>query len=196
MALPCLGHSQTASVTQLPEVNVVAPSPLLGSGIDRNKAPAGVNVLTGQDIERTGIPNALGALNEQTPGVALDDAQGNPFQPNLEYRGFVVSPLDGNPQGLAVYVNGVRFNAPFSDSVNWDLLPSVAIDRTNLEGSNPVFGLNALGGSLSIQLKNGFTWHGGLAELYGGSFGTVDGSLQVRKAERQRIDLRRRQRLS
>ncbi len=181
LALPCLGYAQPAPVTQLPEVNVVAPSPLLGSGIDRNKAPASVNVLTGQDIERTGIPNALESLNEQTPGVALDDAQGNQFQPNLEYRGFIVSPLDGNPQGLAVYVNGARFNAPFSDSVNWDLLPSIAIDRVNLEGSNPVFGLNALGGSLSIQLKNGFTWHGGLAELYGGSFGTVDGSLQYGK---------------
>ncbi len=181
LALPCLVHGQTAPATQLPEVNVVAPSPLLGSGIDRNKAPATVNTLTGQDIERTGVPSLLGALEEQTPGALLQDAQGNPFQPNLQYRGFIVSPLDGNPQGLAVYVNGVRFNAPFSDSVNWDLLPSVAIDRVNLEGSNPVFGLNALGGSLSIQLKNGFTWHGGLAELYGGSFGTINGSLQYGK---------------
>ena len=180
-ALPCLGYAQTAPVTELPQVNVVAPSPLLGSGIDRNKAPSTVNLLTGRDIERTGIPNVLGALEEQTPGVVLENAQGNPFQPNLQYRGFIASPLDGNPQGLAVYLNGVRFNAPFSDAVNWDLLPSVAIDRVNLAGSNPVFGLNALGGSLSIQLKNGFTWHGGLAELYGGSFGTIDGSLQYGK---------------
>lgn len=171
----------SAPATVLPQVSVVAPSPLLGSGIDPNQAPGGVAVVTGKDIARTGIPTALGALAAQVPGVALSNGQGNPFQPSLEYRGFSVSPLDGNPQGLAVYVNGVRFNQPFSDSVNWDLLPSLAIDRMNLEGANPVFGLNALGGSLAIQLKNGFTWHGGLAETYGGSFGTIDGSLEYGK---------------
>ncbi|HET8997698.1 MAG TPA: TonB-dependent receptor plug domain-containing protein, partial [Acetobacteraceae bacterium] len=164
--------------TVLPPVTVVAPTPLLGSGIDRGKAPNSVNVLNRQDIARSGVPSMLHALEQQTPGVSLDDAQGNPFQPNLEYRGFVASPLDGNPQGLAVYLNGVRFNAAFSDAVNWDLLPSIAIDQVNLEGANPVFGLNALGGALSIQMKNGFTWKGGQAELYGGSFGTVAGSMQ------------------
>ncbi len=164
--------------TELPPVNVVGASPLLGTGLDRNKVPAATNVLTNDDVVRTGIPSALGALNEQVPGVSLDDALGNPNQPNLIYRGFSASPLDGNAQGLAVYLNGVRFNQPFADSVNWDLLPSVAIDRINLEGSNPVFGLNALGGSLSIRLKDGFSWQGGSAELYGGSFGTISGTLQ------------------
>ena len=65
--------------------------------------------------------------------------------------------LQGTPQGLAVYVNGVRFNQPFGDTVDWDLIPDIAIDRINLEGSNPVFGLNALGGAVNIQMKNGFT---------------------------------------
>jgi outer membrane receptor protein involved in Fe transport len=165
------------SVT-LPPVTTVGASPLLGSGLPRDKVPAATNTLTGADITRTGIPDALGALNEQTPGVTLDDAQGNPFQPNLVYRGFSASPLDGNAQGLAVYLNGVRFNAPFADTVNWDLLPSVAIARMDLEGSNPVFGLNALGGSLSVRLKNGFSWQGNAAEAYGGSFGTIAGTFQ------------------
>lgn len=176
-----LAQNDAAPATVLPQVSVIAPTPLLGSGIDRSQAPAGVSVVTGQDIARTGIPDALGTLSTQVPGAMLDNAQGNPFQPNLEYRGFSVSPLDGSPQGLAVYVNGVRFNQPFSDSVNWDLLPSLAIDTMNLEGANPVFGLNALGGSLAIQLKNGFTWHGGLGEVYGGSFGTIDGSIEYGK---------------
>ena len=165
--------------TELPPVNVIGASPLLGTGLDRNKVPAATNVLTNDDVARTGIPTALGALDEQVPGVSLGDAQGNPFQPNLIYRGFSASPLDGNPQGLAVYVNGVRFNQPFADTVNWDLLPSVAIERMNLEGSNPVFGLNALGGSLSVRLKDGFSWQGTSAELYGGSFGTISGTFQL-----------------
>lgn len=175
---PALAQAADTPATQLPPVTVLAPSPLLGSGIDRNTAPNAVNVLTGHDLDRTGRPDLLQTLNQQTPGVSLGDAQGNPFQPNVTYRGFTASPLDGNPQGLAVYLNGVRFNAPFSDAVNWDLLPSLAIDSVNLEAANPVFGLNALGGSLSVQMKTGFTWQGGLAELYGGSFGTVDGALQ------------------
>ncbi len=177
---PHASGADTAGVaaTELPPVNVIGASPLLGTGLDRNKVPAATNVLTQDDVDRTGIPSALGALDEQVPGVALDDAQGNAFQPNLIYRGFSASPLDGNPQGLAVYINGVRFNQPFADSVNWDLLPSVAIDRMNLEGSNPVFGLNALGGSLSVRLKDGFSWQGNSAEVYGGSFGTISGTYQ------------------
>ena len=162
----------------MPEVEVIGASPLLGTGLDRNKVPAATNVLTGDDVVRSGIPSALGALDEKVPGVSLGDAQGNQFQPNLIYRGFSASPLDGNAQGLAVYVNGVRFNQPFGDSVNWDLLPDIAIDKMNLQSSNPVFGLNALGGSLSVQLKNGFTWKGGSTEAFGGSFGTIGGNIQ------------------
>lgn len=153
----------------LPGVNVIGATPLLGSGVDRNKVPAASNVLTNSDIVRTGIPNALGALNDQVGGVSLQDAQDNPFQPNLVYRGFQASPLQGNEQGLAVYVNGVRFNQPFGDTVNWDLFPDIAIQTMNLEGSNPTFGLNALGGSLSVQLKDGFNYHGGEFTAYGGT---------------------------
>ncbi len=178
--LPCVALGQTAAVPAapapatdvgLPDVNVVAASPLLGTGVDRDKVPALTNVLTGHDIAREGAPNALQALQDQVGGVYLDSASGNPYQPNLFYHGFEASALQGTPQGLAVYLNGVRFNQPFGDTVNFDLIPDMAINRINIEGSNPVFGLNALGGSLNIQLKNGFTYHGGEIVLGGGSFG-------------------------
>ena len=113
--------------------------------------------------------------------MTLDSASGNPYQPTLLYHGFEASPLQGTPQGVAVYVNGVRFNQPFGDTVNWDLIPDIAIDRMNLEGSNPVFGLNALGGSLNVQLKNGFTYQGAEADVSGGSFGQVQGQFQYGK---------------
>ena len=48
----------------------------------------------------------------------------------------------------------------------------------DLVGSNPVFGLNALGGALSVRLKNGFTHHGGEIDLLGGSFSHYQGELQ------------------
>ena len=182
-----------APTLTLPPITIVGVSPLLGTGLDRNKVPAATHVLTGDDVNRTGIPSALDALNEQTPGVALDDAQGNPFQANLVYRGFAASPLDGNAQGLAVYLNGVRFNQPFADTVNWDLLPDLAIDRINLEGANPVFGLNALGGSLSVPAEGRFLvsrqYRGGVRRLLRHNRGIV----RNRTAKRQHRFLCRRQ---
>ena len=173
-------HAQAASgePSQLPTMTVIGSTPLLGTGIDRDKVPGQVNVLDERDIARTGAPNLTRALTEQVGGVTLDNAAGNPYQPDLFFHGFRASPLQGTAQGLAVYVGGVRFNQAFGDTVNWDLIPSVAIDQINLEGSNPAFGLNALGGALNVRLKNGFTYHGGEASVSGGSFGRVQGDLQ------------------
>ena len=87
--------------------------------------------------------------------------QGNPFQPDINYRGYTASPLLGTPQGLSVYMDGVRLNQPFGDVVSWDLIPRLAISSTTLmPGSNPLFGLNTLGGALSIQTKDGLTHAG------------------------------------
>jgi iron complex outermembrane recepter protein len=168
-------------VTELPPVEVVGASPLIGSGIDRNTVPAETHVLDSSDLRREGTANLVNSLNREVSGISLDSASGNSFQPSLFYHGFAASGLQGTPQGLAVYVNGVRFNQPFGDTVDWDLVPDNAIDRINLEGSNPVFGLNALGGSVNVQLKNGFTWQGSEASVSGGSFGQIQGEFQYGK---------------
>ena len=168
-------------VTELPPVEVIGASPLIGSGIDRNTVPAETQVLDSNDLKREGTPDLLGSLNQQVGGVSLDSASGNPFQPTFFYHGFAASGLQGTPQGLAVYVNGVRFNQPFGDTVDWDLIPDITIDKVNLEGSNPVFGLNALGGAVNVQLKNGFTWQGLEADISGGSFGQIQGEFQYGK---------------
>jgi iron complex outermembrane receptor protein len=173
--------SQAPAPTSLPPVTVIGVSPLIGSGIDRNTVPAETHVLNSKDLQRSGMPDLMGALNDQIGGVALDSASGNPFQPTFLYHGFAASPLQGTPQGLAVYINGVRFNQPFGDTVDWDLIPGVAIDKVNLEGSNPVFGLNALGGSVNVQLKDGFTYQGFEAALSGGSFGQLQSEFQFGK---------------
>ncbi len=168
-------------VTKLPPVDVIGASPLIGSGIDRNLVPAETHVLNSQDLKREGTSDLLGSLNQQIGGISLDSASGNPFQPTLFYHGFAASGLQGTPQGLAVYVNGMRFNQPFGDTVDWDLIPNIAIDRINLVGSNPVFGLNALGGAVNVQLKNGFTYQGFEGDISGGSFGQVQGEFQYGK---------------
>jgi outer membrane receptor protein involved in Fe transport len=160
------------------QITVIGTSPLLGSGVDRNRIPVDTQVLDSASITREGAPDVLHALNTEVAGIVLDSASGNPYQPSLFYNGFEVSPLQGTSQGIAVYVNGLRFNQPFGDTVNWDLLPDIAISKINVEGSNPLFGLNALGGSFNVALKDGFTYSGGQADISGGAFGTVQGDLQ------------------
>jgi outer membrane receptor protein involved in Fe transport len=103
---------------------------------------------------------------------------GNPFQPDVQFRGFVASPVAGTPQGLAVYQNGVRINEAFGDTVNWDLIPTAAIRSVTVVTNNPAFGLNALGGAVNVQMKNGFNYHGAEINTMGGSFGRIQSSAQ------------------
>ena len=137
-----------------------------------------VETVTADDISRTFSMSVTEALQQRVPGVSLTDVQGNGFFQDLRYRGFAASPLQGTPQGLAVYVNGMRVNEAFGDTVNWDLIPASAIDRADVWSANPVFGLNALGGAVSVQLKNGFTYKGTALEVQGGSYGRGSGSVQ------------------
>ncbi len=173
-----VGTAPVAGGSPVEQITVIGTSPLLGSGVDRNSIPVDTQVLDSANITREGAPDVLQALNTQVAGLNLDSASGNPYQPSLFYNGFEVSPLQGTSQGVAVYVNGTRFNQAFGDTVNWDLIPDVAISKINVEGSNPLFGLNALGGSFNIALKDGFGYAGGQADVSGGAFGTVQGDIQ------------------
>src|SRR5579875_2985665 len=137
------------------EIIVTAPANRPGLDVASDRLPAGSETLDAASLRRGGATDLLHALDAQAAGVTLDEAQGNAFQPNLLYRGYEASPLGGNAQGLAVYVDGARFNSSFGDTMNWELIPDIAIERVTLEGSNPVFGLNALGGAISIDLKTG-----------------------------------------
>jgi len=133
--------------------------------------------LTGADVSRAGSPDLLGALTRSIAGVTLQDAQGNPWQPNLVYRGFTASPLQGQAQGLAVYLDGARFNQPFGDTVAFDLLPEAAIGSFTLFDSSAVYGLNALGGAMVIDTKTGLSDPGLEASLTGGRFGAREASV-------------------
>jgi outer membrane receptor protein involved in Fe transport len=153
-------------------IEVVGATPIHGLGIDRNKIPNNVQTATADALERTGAISVGDQLLLTMPSVHVNEATTNPFQPDLNFRGFVGSPLLGLPQGLAVYQNGVRLNEPFGDTMNWDLLPTHAIASINvMPGSNPLFGLNALGGAVSVQTKTGFSHSGHDVAVSGGSFG-------------------------
>ena len=168
-----------ASRAAPPVSREAAPAPVDPGLIDRDKVPANVQTLSASDFEHAKAPGLLDAISRSLPGIALSDQTGNEFQRDLNYRGFVASPVVGTPQGLAVYQNGVRVNEVFGDTVNWDFIPETAINRMTLMPSNPVYGLNALGGALSIEMKNGFTHQGTDSELRGGSFGRRAASVQT-----------------
>jgi outer membrane receptor protein involved in Fe transport len=177
-------EAQTAPVPpsgDVEQVTVVGSTPLLGSGIDRDQVPAATHVLGTREIDRTGIPSLTGAILDNIPGATINDVDSNAFQPDIIFRGFIASPVAGTSEGLAVYVNGMRFNNAFGDTVNWDLIPSLAITTVNVEASNPVFGLNALGGSVNVALKNGFDFHGADFTGYYGSYNRDSGSLEYGK---------------
>jgi iron complex outermembrane receptor protein len=204
--------AQGQEPTPLPEVTVIAPTPLASphrappkrprpapsaspqpapaqpavttaatdsGGIDRDKVPSNTQVLTPADFSHTQSSNVLDALSKNIAGASLSDQSGNPFQRNLDYRGFTASPVPGTPQGLAVYQNGVRINESFGDVVNWDFIPEMAINRAVLVPNNPTYGLNAIGGALSLEMKNGFTYQDHEAEVVLGSYGRRQGAVQA-----------------
>src|SRR6478609_1347970 len=145
------------------DIIVTAPTPLSGG------AAAGSQQATAADIASAHSLDLSDYLNRRMGGVYINATQNNPLQPDINYRGFTASPLLGTPQGLSVYLDGVRQNQPFGDVVSWDLIPRIAISEVALiPGSNPLFGLNTLGGALSIQTKDGHSQPGASLQLSGG----------------------------
>jgi iron complex outermembrane receptor protein len=177
-------RAPATSTTAAPQQQQPAqPAPVAArpdpAAIDRDKVPSNTAVMTAPEFDLQRATNLLDALQLGLPGVSLGDQTGNPFQRDLNYRGFTASPVPGTPQGIAVYQNGVRINESYGDTVNWDLIPQMAINRLTLVPNNPIFGLNAIGGAISIEMKNGFTWQGKEVEGLVGTYGRVQGAAQA-----------------
>ena len=149
----------------------VRMSPVGGSELPVDKVPAGISIVTSPQIERLHSNSVADTVNTYVPGASINEALGNPLAADLQYRGFSASPLNGTPQGLAIYQNGVRMNEVFGDSMNWDLIPQIAIADIVVMGNNPVYGLNALGGSVNVLMKDGFSFQGTTIDSRFGSFG-------------------------
>ena len=155
---PSQGEQGDPPVTTEVDVTVIGSTPLPGVGLPADQLPAPAQVIDAAALQSSGALDLADFLVRRINGVSLNENQGNPFQPDLSYRGYTASPLLGTPQGLSVYMDGVRLNQPFGDVVSWDLIPRIAISTgVMMPGSNPLFGLNTLGGALSIQTKDGRT---------------------------------------
>ncbi|WP_332878396.1 TonB-dependent receptor [Massilia sp. S19_KUP03_FR1] len=151
-----LGALSAHAADLIPQVIVVGTTPLPGIGQLSEEVAAPVQGATSADLARSGALELGDFLNRRMGSVHVNEVQGNPFQMDVSYRGYTASPLLGNAQGISVYVDGVRMNQPFGDVVSWDLIPRAAISSIELmPGSNPLFGLNTLGGALSVHTKDG-----------------------------------------
>ncbi|MDB6000770.1 MAG: TonB-dependent receptor [Rhizobacter sp.] len=178
IACACAVHAQGTPAIVLPAIEVVATTPLPGTDVPKDEVPANVQTADDRRLRQLQSLNLAEFMQTQLPSVNVNQTQGNPYQMDVNYRGFTASPLLGMPQGLSVFLDGVRVNEPFGDTVNWDMVPTGALASiTLLPGSNPLFGLNTLGGALVLRTKSGDTHPGGEIELQGGSFGRRSGQI-------------------
>jgi len=153
-------------------VVVISATPLPGAALPSRQVPAQLQSLGAALLDDTAYASLPDLLNRSLGGIVINDLQGNPFQSDLSYRGFTASPLLGTAQGLSVYVDGVRLNQPFGDVVSWDLIPRAAMAGASLmPGSNPLFGLNTLGGALAMQTKDGREHAGTAVQAQAGRHG-------------------------
>lgn len=178
---PVAASNQGAAddATELGTIRVIAITPQQGADLPETMIPYNVQSTTSGDLDRAQTLSITDYMNRNLTGVTINSAQNNPLQPNLQFRGFTASPLLGGSEGVSVYLDGVRVNEVFGDSVNWDLIPEEIISTMSvISGANPVYGLNTLGGAIEIRSKNGFTDPGLHAEVSAGSFGRNEETIQ------------------
>lgn len=176
--LATTAFAQDEGATAVEALVVVSPAPL-GGGVELNRLGETISTVSGDELAQTGSAAFTDALNRNISGVNVADTQGNAFTGDVNYRGFSASPLQGLPQGLAVYLGGQRLNEAFGDTMNWDLIPQAAIGRVDLVTNNPAFGLNALGGALVLRTRDGFEFQGIDVTGETGAFASQTGALQA-----------------
>ncbi|MAP27937.1 MULTISPECIES: TonB-dependent receptor domain-containing protein [unclassified Methylophaga] len=172
-ALPKLGEG----TLMLEKVDVRAQrfyevGPLPGLGLTKEEIPGNVQSISAKEIRESHSISMTDLFNTKFQGVTVNDTQSNPFQMDVQYRGFRAGPQIGTAQGLSVFFDGIRVNEPFGDVVNWDMIPMNAIANVDLfPGSNPIFGLNTLGGAFALKTKDGFDFTETHFDVLKGSFG-------------------------
>ena len=172
--------TRAAPPADLPTVYVIGTLPLPGQDLDPRNVAAPLQTATAEDLDQSLAVDLSEYLRRRLNGVYANDIQNNPLQPDINYRGYTASPLLGTPQGISVYLDGMRLNQPFGDVVSFDLIPRLALSSLTLvPGSNPVFGLNTLGAALALRTKNGFDNPGSSVQAGVGSYGRASVELQA-----------------
>ncbi len=169
-------------------VEIIGVAPLPGVGVERNLLPYAVQTVSAETMRNAPGDNLAEFMARNLTGVNINEISGSPFQHDITFHGFRASPVLGTSQGLSVYLDGVRANEPFGDIVSWDMLPEAAIANAMLApGSNPLYGLNTLGGALVLTTKSGKSHPGLDATLSTSSAGQRRGDLAYGYQDGERI---------
>ena len=152
-------------------IDVYSSSPLPSIGLPKSMVPANIQTINSNELDAQSGVSIADFMVNNLQGVTVNEIGGNPFQLELNFRGYNATPISGNPQGLSVYIDGIRANQPFSNTVLWDLIPNFSISNMQMvAGSNPVYGLNTLGGAMSMQTKSGQNFKKEVVDVSAGSW--------------------------
>jgi outer membrane receptor protein involved in Fe transport len=101
-ALGALGlaaaHAETPTVGEV----VVVATPLDAAGLALSRTPANAQTVDGAQIARQNPTSLADLLDRNLGSVSVSDGTGNPYQNDVNYRGFQATSLLGAPVGLAV----------------------------------------------------------------------------------------------
>ncbi len=189
LALTTIGSR--AEEIQLPTFDVVATTPLGGGEINVAQSPFAVwqTQLPGHsNLQRYDPHRARWRARRRESPSATSPATTSSQTSSIEASTRPRSPA--RRKGWPSIRTACASTRRSATTVNWDLIPANAIDKTTIIAANPIFGLNALGGAVTVTMKNGFTWQGFEADSRGGSFVRAQEEIQYGKQVRQLVGLR------
>ena len=181
ISLPIVLNAQDKEY-QAPDVNIISVTPVQGSGISLDRVPSNIQVIRQDDLDDKKNFSVVETLNRKAAGISISNLNSSPMQNDINFRGYVAGPLLGTAQAMAIYQNGMRVNESFGEVVQWDLVPDFAIQNMQLfTGGDPIFGQNAIGGAISLEMKNGFNFEGARLTASGGKDGRTNEVIEYGK---------------
>ena len=166
-----------------PDVNVISVTPVQGSGMSVERVPSNVQNFGLDSLSKKKNFSVVETLNREAAGISVSNLNSSPMQNDINFWGYVSGPMLGSAQALAIYQNGMRVNESFGEVVQWDLIPDFAINNMQIfSGGDPIFGQNAIGGAISMQMKNGFDNEGIKTTFSGGTSGRTNEVVEYGKA--------------
>lgn len=194
LLLPAVLSAQVPDSTKADSVYLLPPIEVVGSilpfaGVNVGSGIAGVSTkLDWNQVDAT-EPKVLPDVLRQQAGMSTYDNLGSPYKINVSTRGFYASPVIGTPQGVSIFVDGVRVNEPDAAEVNFDLLPLEHVKRVEiLSGNGTLLGRNSLGGSINLVTRRGEGAPTGEIELMAGTFGSASAEASVGAVTKGGID--------
>ena len=194
LVLPVIASAQVPDSTKKDSVYALPPIEVVGSilpfaGINIGSGIAGVSTkLDWSQVDAT-EPKVLPDVLRQQSGMSTYDNLGSPYKINVSTRGFYASPVVGTPQGVSIFVDGVRVNEPDAAEVNFDLLPLEHIKRVEiLSGNGTLLGRNSLGGSINLVTRRGEGPPNGEIELMAGTYNSYSAEGSVGATTKSGLD--------